>query len=71
MPGDSGGVLSGTLGLPLTLCLLSQTKDERSCGWIIRGGIQSLSGGETGGPVVTHYFQCGGGRSGASLDLVV
>ena len=32
--------------------------------------LKGFLGGDVGIPTVPHYFQCGGGRSGATLDIV-
>ena len=67
---DPGGLRSGNSGLPRPSVLLGQAKDAGSHKWILRGGVPRILGGDPGGPAVPHHFQCVGGHSGVSLDLV-
>ena len=70
MPGYPVGVRHGTSGPPSPSHILGQDKYGGSHGWIIWGVVPRLLGGDPGGSASLHNFQCGGGRSGASLDLV-
>ena len=54
----------------ITLCILVQSSDGGSYGGILRGVIPRFLGGDPGGPPIPNNLQCGGGRSGTSLDLV-
>ena len=69
MPVDPGGVRSGASGFPHPSRLLGQATDGGLHEQILWVRIARLSGGNPGGPAFPHHFKCGGGRSGASLDI--
>ena len=69
MPVNNGGLRSGTTGLTPYMYLLGNDEDGGLCRRILRRGVQGFLGLEPGGLTVPNHFQCGGGHSGAPLDL--
>ena len=42
----------------------------RESGRLLQDGISGAQGGDTGGPIVPHHLQCGGGYDGLALGQV-
>ena len=70
MLGYPGGVQRGTSVPPHPSRILGQASDGGSCRGILWGIFKRFLGGDSVGPNVPQNFQCGGTRSGVSLDLV-
>ena len=69
MPGDPVEIRSGDVGLPHPPHLLGKIEYGGSRGRLIWRGIPKFSGGDSGGPAVPNYFQCGFGHSGAPMVI--
>ena len=53
----------------INLFIMVQSSDGGSYGGMLRGVIPRFLGGDTGRTPIPHHLQCGGGGSGASIDI--